>query len=157
MAAYTFGSPGMRRLCGDTDDASMNIRTRTFVPLTALAAAALVPLLPTSAQAAPATTMVRLPAGYCCQDLVLAGDSHAKPVLDHSGLTVPADVSVGINCHPHNFTPEAHEEECHDTPLECVADSEAGRWGLLGLGCVPAGSSPESQHHRVRPGTVTAG
>ncbi|MEV7887905.1 hypothetical protein ACWD3I_08700 [Streptomyces sp. NPDC002817] len=140
----------------------MNIRTRTLVPLTALVATALVPLLPATAQAqaqtqaAPGAT-VRLPAGYCCQDLALAGDSHVAVVLDHARLTVPADVAVGIGCHPHNFTPEQHTEECQDTPLECVADAEAGRWALIGLGCVPANSSPESGHHRVRPEAVTAG
>ncbi|MDQ0600168.1 hypothetical protein QF037_004513 [Streptomyces canus] len=38
-----------------------------------------------------------------------------------------------------------------------MADAEAGRWGLIGLGCVPANSSPESDQHRVRPEAVTAG
>ena len=139
----------------------MTIRTRTFAPLTALAAAALVPLSPTAAQAqsrpqAAAPISVRLPAGYCCQDLTLADDPRVLPVLDHAGLTVPGDVGVGVGCHPLDFTPEKYSEECQDTPLECVADAEAGRWGLLGLGCVPAGSSPESQPHRARPQAVTA-
>lgn len=143
------------------EDASMTIRTRTFAPLTALAAAALVPLLPTAAQAqtrpqTAAPVLAKLPAGYCCQDLTLADDPRVLPVLDHAGLTVPADVGVGVGCHLLDFTPEQHSEECEDTPLECEADAEAGRWGLLGLGCVPAGSSQESEHHRALPEAVTA-
>ncbi|MFF0015739.1 hypothetical protein [Streptomyces sp. NPDC005374] len=123
----------------------MTIRIRTFAPPTALAAAAPVPLLPTAAQAQPrpqtaAPVLARLPAGYCCQDLTLAGDPRVLPALDHAGLSVPADVGVG--CHPLDFTPEQR--------------SEAGRWGLLGPGCVPAGSSQESERHRARPEAVTA-
>ncbi|WP_416970525.1 hypothetical protein [Streptomyces sp. 4F14] len=139
----------------------MKIRTplRALLPLGALAASALVTLSPVPAAAstplaapaaAPSSTLVRLPAGYCCHDLRTAGDPAVKPVLDHAGLSVPADVAVGIGCHHQNFTEEQHVEECDSVPLECVADAEAGRWGLVGLGCVPAGSSPEVQHHRTR-------
>ncbi|MBV1940360.1 hydrophobin family protein [Streptomyces sp. BV286] len=135
----------------------MNLRTCTLVPLAALTASALVSLTPatasagtSSARTAPATTMVRLPSGYCCHEIAPAGDSHVAPVLDHAGLTVPADVSVGIGCHPHNFTPEEHEDECHGgIALECASDAEAGRWGLIGLGCVPAGSSHSTDPHHV--------
>ncbi|MEV0218742.1 hydrophobin family protein [Streptomyces sp. NPDC050704] len=133
----------------------MNIRTRTLVPLTALAASALVPLMPATASARtmPTTTMVKLPAGYCCHEIAPAGDSHIAPVLDHARLSVPSDVSVGIGCHRHNFTPEEHVDECDGgVALECVSDSEAGRWGLIALGCVPAGSSHTIDPHHLRKG-----
>ncbi|WP_371660789.1 hypothetical protein [Streptomyces sp. NBC_00280] len=130
----------------------MNQRTRTLVPLAAFAAAAMASLLPgtAAAQTAPATTMVKLPAGYCCQELAPAGDSHLAHVLAEADLTVPADVSVGINCHPSNFTPEEHVEECDPgVALECVADAHAGRYGLIALGCVPAGSVHIVDLHRA--------
>ncbi|WP_329274903.1 hypothetical protein [Streptomyces sp. NBC_01451] len=130
----------------------MNQRIRTLVPLTAFAASAMVSLLPgtATAQAAPTTTMVKLPAGYCCQELAPAGDSHLAHVLAEADLTVPADVSVGINCHPSNFTPEEHVEECDPgVAVECVADAHAGRYGLVALGCVPAGSTHAIDLHRA--------